>query len=55
VATSLGIKWQEAIPGNVVVAYRSVYPGMTDEESIRDIPKLTFEEMPEWLRVRQRA
>jgi adenylate cyclase class 2 len=53
VVESLGLNGQETINGNVVNAYRKVYPGMTEEDSIRDIPLLTFEEMPQWLKERQ--
>ena len=52
-AILLGLDMKDAIPGNSVVAYRKTYPGMGDDESIREIPKLTFDEMPEWLKTRQ--
>lgn len=54
VAQRLGLPWDERIIGNVVDAYRLVYPGMAEDDSIRDILKLTFEEMPTWLIERQK-
>lgn len=53
VASALGLDWQNIIRGNSVIAYRKMYPGMSDKESVRDIEKLTFDEMPEWLKARQ--
>jgi len=54
VGERLGLDWGKLIRGNSVVAYRMTYPaGMSDDESIREIKKLTFDEMPEWLKVRQ--
>jgi len=53
VAKKLGLKWAEFISGNAVVAYRKMYPGMNENDSIREVPKLTFEEMPQWLKDRQ--
>lgn len=50
----LGLSWGERIIGNVVDAYRLMYPGMTEAEGLNDIPRLTFDEMPGWLRDRQR-
>jgi len=55
VVRRLGLPWDERIVGNVVDAYRLVYPGMTEEDGIRDIPKLTFDEMPTWLIERQKS
>lgn len=52
-AAKLGLDWPKRIYGNSVIAYRMTYPGMTDQESARDIEKLTFEEMPQWLKDRQ--
>jgi len=53
VASVLGFEWSKRIYGNSVIAYRMTYPGMTDQESVRDIEKLTFEEMPQWLKDRK--
>lgn len=52
-AKTLGLEWRAAMRGNVVNAYRKLYPGMGAEESIRDIPVLTFDIMPDWLMRRQ--
>jgi len=53
VATQLELAWSERLYGNVVHVYHMLYPGMAEDESVRDIEKLTFDEMPEWLKVRQ--
>lgn len=53
VAQKLGLNWADFIHGNSVVAYRKIYPGMGPNESVRDVAKLTFEEMPQWLKDRQ--
>lgn len=53
VAAQLGLDWSKRMYGNSVGAYRKTYPRMTDKESIRDMEKLTFEEMPQWLKDRQ--
>jgi adenylate cyclase, class 2 len=55
VAVRLGLDWEKRIYGNVVTAYRMIYPGMTEHDSVREVPKLTFEEMPQWLKDRQRT
>lgn len=52
-ADQLELAWERHMSGNPVNAYRKAYPGMTDDESIRDIRKLTFEEFPAWLAERQ--
>lgn len=49
----LGLAWSDAMYGNAVTAYRMVYPGMNENDSVRDIEKLTFDEMPQWLKDRQ--
>lgn len=54
VSEQLDLAWEQRIIGNVVDAYRLVYPGMTEEDSIRDIPRLTFDDMPQWLQERQK-
>lgn len=53
VAKKLGLDWNTFIPGNSVVAYRKMYPGMGPNDSVREIAKLTFDEMPQWLKDRQ--
>lgn len=53
VAQLLGLQWHDALYGNVVLAYRKIYPKMTDQESVREVEKLTFETMPQWLKERQ--
>lgn len=52
-AEQLELAWSDAIYGNVVTAYRMVYPGMNENDSVREVAKLTFEEMPQWLKDRQ--
>lgn len=52
-AEQLGLAWSDAIYGNVVTAYRMVYPGMNENDSVREIAKLMFEEMPQWLKDRR--
>ena len=53
IAKRLGLDWDNRIYGNSVIAYRMTYPGMAGTESVRDIEKLTFDEMPQWLKDRQ--
>ena len=49
----LELPWSEALKGNVVEIYRKRYKGMVGDDTIGDIPELTFEEMPAWLRERE--
>lgn len=55
VAELLGFDWSQAQRGNADNAYRVKYPGMRENESVGDIPELTFDELPEWLKERQAA
>jgi len=40
---------------NAADAYMKAYPGIKEGETIGQIPQLTFETMPEWLKARQAA
>jgi adenylate cyclase class 2 len=54
VAAELGFVWENAGFGSVDTAYMFQYPGMTDKESIGDLPEVRFGmSLPEYLKRRQ--
>lgn len=53
VATELGFDPTETVHGNAMDIYAMKYPGVGEHEAISEIPLLTFEEMPQWLKDRQ--
>jgi adenylate cyclase class 2 len=50
---ALGMDWDDAVKGSSDGVYRQSFPNMTNTESVSDIPELTFDVMPQWLKDRQ--
>lgn len=42
VAKKLGLDWKKAAFGDVMVAYRAQYPGLSENETVGNLPKVRF-------------
>lgn len=50
VAEDLGLDWANHFVGNADFVYEREYPGMKSGDTIGEIPELTFDTMPQWLK-----
>lgn len=53
VAQKLGFLWEDAVFGDVMVAYRKQYPHLTDEDTVGNIPEVKFGDLlPDLFKIR---
>lgn len=53
IAERLMLNWDDKVLGSSDTVYRLHYPGMSEAETVGYIPKLSFDQLPEWLQSRK--